>query len=269
MRKAQLLCVMLPALMLSACISMTTVIKVRSDGGGTVTQTVVLPPEMAEMMAGLAAMGQEEGASPELFPEKELRSKAAEMGPGVKLVSSRKITGKDGEGVEAVYSFEDINTLKVEQKPTPPMEGVSSAGESEAPEFRLTPLAGGSARLVVTFPEPKPKPTEGEESEESEKPSKQPDARELEQAREILKGLRFGLYVDAGTSVIKTSSPYLDGNRVTLMEMDFEALLGNEKKFREFVATAEDGSLETAKRVLKDLPGIKVHLDREVTIDFK
>jgi hypothetical protein len=275
MRRVQLLTVLAAALTLPACISMTTVIKVKKDGSGTVTQKMVMQPAMAQMMAGMAAMGAEEGAPPpELFPEKELRAKAAKMGPGVELVSSRKIEGAEGTGVEAVYSFKDIRTLQVEQKPTPPMEGVSSKGESEAPQFALTQLPNGNAQLVVNFPEPKGEggaEAKGEKGEKGEKggPAEKPNAQQMAQAKQMLKGLRIGLYVDAGQKVVKTTSPYLEGNRVTLMEIDFESLLGDEQKLQQLMATEDQGSMEAAKKILKDFPGVKVNVDRQVTIEYR
>jgi hypothetical protein len=270
MRRLRLLVVGLAASTLTACISMTTVVKVAPDGSGTVTQTMVMQPEVAEMMAGMAAMGKEEGGpAPELFPEKELRAKAAKMGAGVALLSSRRIDGKEGKGVEAVYSFKDIRTLQIEEKPTPPLEGVKAQGESEAPQFALTRLANGHSQLVVTFPERKREAGAAEKAPEKAAQSKPPDAADMEKARQILKGLRIGLHVEAGRTVVKTNSPYLKGNRVTLMELDFEALLSDQKKLAALMSTGPEGSLEDAKRILQGLPGIKLNLDRQVTIEFQ
>jgi hypothetical protein len=275
MRQAPLLGVGLLALALSACISVTTTIKLKTDGSGTVTQRMVMSPEMAEMMTGLAAMGAEEGAAaPELFPEEKLRSQAADMGPGVTFVSSKKIKDKSGEGVEAVYAFKSIDTLKVEQKPTPPVEGAQTKGESEAPDFHLTHLPNGHALLTVVFPEPKKQASSDEKGKAAagKKPKaekKKPSAKEMQQAKEMLKGLRIGLYLDAGKKVVKTNSPYLDGNRVILMELDFEALLSDEKQLKKLMAVEGENSIEAVKQALKGIPGIKVHLDRKITIEFK
>ena len=273
MRRARLLGVGLMALALSACMSVTTTIKLKTDGTGTVTQRMVMSPAMAEMMAGLAAMGAEEG-QPALFPEAKLRAQAAEMGPGVTFVSSKKIKDGSGEGVEAVYAFKNIDTLKVEQKPTPPVEGAQSKGESEAPEFHLAHLPNGHAQLTVVFPEPKGKPSAGEKDEsgadkDKTAEKKKPSAKEMQQAKEMLKGLRIGLYLDAGKKVVKTNSPYLEGNRVTLMELDFEALLSDEKKLQKLMAVEGENSIEAVKQALEGIPGIKVHLDRKITIEFE
>ncbi len=85
----------------------------------------------------------------------------------------------------------------------------------------------------------------------------------------MIKGLKMSLAVDVKGTIVRSNSPFVVGNRVTLMEMDFDKLLTNETKFKELAALDEKASLEEAKRIVKDLPGFKVTLDPEIQIEFK
>lgn len=257
------------------CISFTTVVKVKPDGSGTVTQTTVMGKEMVEMMKSLASMGDasKKGQAPEMFSEKDARSKAAKMGPGVSFVSNKPVKTATGEGSEAVYAFKDISTLRLEEKPPSPGGASEASASGEAQTFSFSKLPNGNAVLTVVSPRSKPKAGETAKQEKADKrePNKMPTEQELAQARQVLKGLRMAMAVEVAGTLVKTNSPYVEGNRVTLLEMDFEQLLGNEAKLRELTGLSQEdkGSLEAAKRILKGLPGFKLVLDPEVRIEFK
>jgi len=57
----------------------------------------------------------------------------------------------------------------------------------------------------------------------------------------------------------------VQGNTVTLLEVDFDQLLKDPEAMKKLQGLK---SLEASKAVLKDVPGIKVNLDSEVTIEF-
>jgi hypothetical protein len=266
--------VLLGALTFSGCISLTTVVHVQPDGSGTVTQTTVLQPAMVEMLSGFAAMGQQEpGAKPpDLFPEKDLRSKAAQMGPGVTFVSSRKIKDARGEGVEAVYAFKDVSTLRIQEKPSPPSGGMPAPAEAEGdtgPKFSFQHLPNGHALLTI-IPEKGKKTKEPAKEKAAERTSKEPPSPEqMAQVKKMLKGMHIAIEVDAGKKLVRTNSPYVNGNRVTLLDLDFEALLTNPDKLRELVAMGQPESLEEAKKALQGVPGIKIALEPKIEIEFE
>jgi hypothetical protein len=257
------------------CISFTTVVKVKPDGSGTVTQTTVMGKEIVEMMKSLASMGDadKKGQAPELFSEKDARGKAAKMGPGVTFLSNKPVKTATGEGSEAVYAFKDISTLRLDEKPPSPGGPSQASASAEAQSFRFSRLPNGNAVLTVVSPQSKPKAADAGKKDKADKrePNKMPTDQELAQARKMLKGLRVAMAVEVAGTLVKTNSAYVEGNRVTLLEMDFEQLLGNEAKLRELTSLKEEdkGSMEAAKRILKGLPGFKFSLDPEVRIEFK
>lgn len=266
-------------LTLTGCISSSTLIRLNADGSGTIEQTILLGTAfaeqikqmMAEMAAAFGGEGQEAEAQ-ELFPEAEFRDGAAELGEGVRFVSHQSVKTPEAEGVRVVYAFDDVTKLHISQKPSSPSGPGQPAAEGEREDLRFRfERAGDRSILTVLSPEPQaaldagsaePKSTPSEAEAEI-------DPEELAQMQEILQDLRIDIAVEVAGKLIRTTSPYVDGSRVTLLEMDFKALLEKPEKLKALATSgAQEPSLEEAKRLLRDIPGIKVILDPEITIEF-
>src|SRR5262249_39525132 len=114
----------------SGCVTSDTLIKLKPDGSGVIVQKTLLSTEMttqlSSLMQGFAKQiegnegGQKDVKMPELFSEKEARSRAGRMGEGVSFVSSHKIAEEGMEGQEVTYAFRDITKLRLSEKPEPP-----------------------------------------------------------------------------------------------------------------------------------------------------
>ncbi len=55
---------------------------------------------------------------------------------------------------------------------------------------------------------------------------------------------------------------------VTLLEMDFDKMLGDPPKLKK-AAGAQPKSLDEAKALIKDFPGVKVCLEPEIRVEFR
>jgi len=147
-------------------------------------------------------------------------------------------------------------------------------GTAKKPEYVTFSLAKGTAGasvLTVTFPEKKMKLAEGtgDTPPAGEKPpAKETNPKELATMQQFFKGMKISMQVEAGSEVVKTSSPFKEGNKVTLFEMDFEKLLANPEQFKKF-AGQQPKTLEEAKELLKDIEGLKIITENKVTIEFK
>jgi hypothetical protein len=84
--------------------------------------------------------------------------------------------------------------------------------------------------------------------------------------KKLFDGLKIAIDVEVLGTIVKTNSPFVQGSKVTLLEMDFSELVANDKLLSQ---VGEPKSIEEAKRLLKDVKGFKVNLDREVTIEFR
>ena len=82
--------------------------------------------------------------------------------------------------------------------------------------------------------------------------------------RQMLAGLRVALRVEPAGRLVRTNSPYVEGRTVTLFDIDFDALLTDDAAFAR-LQNAKTAS-ERAE-ALKSVPGIKMNLERDITID--
>jgi hypothetical protein len=163
---------------LSGCIDNTTVVEVRQDGSGTVTEVTYISPAMDQMMnqmmqgmmAAMSNAAPGEGGKMEvsvtkqdnskLLDRKQYEVKAAQMGEGVTVANVTEAKRKDGAaGVRVDYAFEDITKLKIQAGSSPEstlglggegMEPGKSTKKNKPMTFAFT--AGTPAKLIITIP---------------------------------------------------------------------------------------------------------------------
>lgn len=266
----RLAAVFLVAACTSGCITAITSIKLRPDGSGTIEQTLSMSAAAAAQLATLAQgfgeAGTKAGAEPEFFSEAEMKSAATKFGSGVTFVSSTPIKTADRVGRVATYAFTDITTLRIDQKPQTGDLPAPTESAAEDMLFRFSKSPGGTSTLTVVFPEAKLEEARKEAAEKQGTDTPTVDPAQLAMMKKLFEGLRVEIGVDVLGTIVKTNSPYVTGSRVTLLEMDFSELLTNDALL---ARVSQPKSIEEAKRLLKDVKGFKVNLDREVTIEFR
>ncbi len=265
MKIARAVVAALAVLLLAGCIQTVTTVKVNKDGSGTVEETVLLSKSLLEMLKNL---GQPEEEQQGLASREELEQKAANMGEGVELVSSEQIENEQGSGYKAVFSFRDINTLRINQNPgeNVPNPNAEEQEQVELVTFHLSP--GRTATLDVFTPPPQPAGAEQEEQTGEGGPAAQDNPEMMEMLRELYKDMKIALYVEVNGSIVDTNATYREGSTVTLLDMDFGKLMEDEKAFQSLVKE-EPNSLEELKEIVKNNPGIKAELQDQVSIRFR
>ena len=272
MRVARTAAILLLAGPLAGCLTSSTLLTVKPDGSGTIEQTTTMTPEamaqVSQLTSGLGAMGgvSKGGKPPDLFSESEARAAAAKLGDGVSFVSSQKIKTAEAEGLRAVYAFSDITKVRLNQKPTTPsagMPGMKLGGSGpDDIHFRFARQPGGTSVVTLVFPEVTPDQVKRAQSGETAQAA---DPQALSMARLILKDLRMSIVLQVAGRIIRTNSPYVQGQRVTLVDMDFNELLADEAILRKLQGIE---SLEQAKTLFKGVKGFTFNFDREVTVEF-
>ncbi len=275
MRHLRALAAIALSALLAGCLDSTTVINVRADGSGTIEQTMTMNAQAAAQLQQMAgSFGTEGGAKKGgLFNETDLRAAASKLGEGVTFVSATPIKTAGAEGTKAVYAFTDITKLRLEQKPSAPgpagaMGGMSGGSNHEEMLFRFAKTPAGTSRVTVVFPERKVQP--GAKPAPATKPAKTDaadpmQAAGLAMAKQMLNGLKIAIVMQPAGRILKTNSPYVDGQRVTLLEMDMGELLRDEAMLQKLQGA---GSIEEAKTLLKGIKGAKINLDHEVSVEF-
>ena len=272
-------CALLALCFLSACLQQEKVIKLKTDGSGTVEETMVMSKEviaqMKQMTDGLGALLQGKGKTDgggtpfQVLDEKKLRDAAERMGDGVTFVSAKPLTTPTGEGYTAVYAFTDINKLKIDENPGANLPGgdnpamkMANKGKKEPVKFEFT--KGAPASLTVKMPQPKPGDLP------KERPQKSPGGEEmaLMMMQQMFKDMKVSLAIEVAGRIVQTNAEYKDAARVTLMEMDFNKVLANPEKLKA-LGQAQPKTIEEAKALVKGTEGIKAETQPVVTIKFQ
>ena len=265
--KTKILAVACAAAMCAGCFRSTTLITLRQDGSGTIEQEVAMTAQAAAMARGFRDSADEKGAKKgqELFTEADARKAGEQM--GARFVSMEPIKSGQLEGYRAKYAFDDITKLNIgKQSGSSASSGSPDPGAGVPPfGFAFQKAADGSV-LTITMP---PMDTSklgpiGAMGEQGKAGAKADDA-QARQAMAMAKMMMQGMFVDVALAVDgrirKTNAPYLDGSRITLLQLDFDKMLQDETAM-ERINKAKD------LKSLQNIPGLKVPADRKLTVEF-
>ncbi len=247
------------ALATTACFQSTTVVKLKADGTGTINQRLVFTAAAIEQMKQLAgATGNGGAAAFDPLSDDTAKEMAGGLGPGVRFVSSTPVKTADGEGRDMVFAFDDIRALQVSQQP-PGADALASGGDNL--KFALT-RTGANALLTITMP--------GVSSLTSAVGGGAggggaPPLAQLAMLKTLLAGARVTIAVEPVGRLVHTNSAYVDGNRVTLIELQLDALFADPTLFTKLAAAPDTAAAEA---LLKGVPGLKVPSQPEITIEF-
>ena len=238
---------------------MTTVLKVTGTGGGTIEHRMLFSTAALAQLRQLAMLGGGNGRSADPVSEEQARAMAETLGPGTSYVSSTPVESPLGKGRDATYAFTDVSQLRLSSLPAVPggaalrAQGLNTV--SEAITFSMTHEPNGNAVLHIHVPEPRFLDALGSPSA----------AGQAELLRTAMAGARVLLAVEPAGTLVRTSSPYVDGPRVTLLEISLDDVLKDDTLLARLQAAT---NLNDARAVIAGVPGLKINLDRDVTVEF-
>jgi hypothetical protein len=87
--------------------------------------------------------------------------------------------------------------------------------------------------------------------------------------KQFFKGMRVFLAVDIEGAVDASNATYRNGNRITLVDMDFDKLMAHPKQFAAFNAAGSGSSTKQMQRIMKNIAGIRVESRNEVDVVIK
>ena len=246
----------------TACLRSTTTIDLKADGSGTILQETAVSTQALGMLQGMAGANAQPGDKPpQLFGEEQARKAATTM--GVTFVSGEPIKTGELEGYRARYSFTDISKVSVKMD-----QGADSltagGGDTRKPPFAFGfNRAPAASTLTIQMPEQTPgsaggMPLPGAATSDADKA-------QAAQALTMMKMMMRGLYVDVALNVdgrvIKTNAPYVEGSRVTLMQIDFDKLIADDAAMQKLLTIKDVKGLAA-------IPGLKIVSDPKITVEF-
>lgn len=262
----RLISILLAALVSGGCLNSATVLKVKPDGSGTIEQTLLMNmAAMKGMLGGLDPQGMKQSGP---FNEAELKRSAERMGKGVRFVSSTPMKSGGFEGAKAIFAFDDITQVQVDQDPN--LSG-GSGGAGQTTPAKKSPVtfkldrAGGSSKLTVTFDEKTTAPASTPTPDASAKM----DPAMFQMVKTMFQGFKVAIDLEVEGKIVKTNADYVNGSRITLLEIDMGALLEDEAKLKSLQSVIKPGaSIADVKPLLKDFKGVKIN-HSVVTIEYR
>ena len=249
------------AIVSSGCFQMTTVMKVKGDGSGTIDHRMLFTRQALAQLKQFAALGGGGGRQAiDPTSEQQAQEMAATLGPGVSYVSSQPVSTPAGEGRDAVYAFTDVGQLRVSTQPAPPggtaiqAGGLSTIGDTLT--FSITHEPNGNAVVHINVPE---------SSLVNSLSTNAAAPQQMAMIKSLLAGAHVSLAVEPDGTLVRTNSAYAEGPRVTLLDVDLDQVLKDDTLAERLQAARTPEELKT---LLKGVPGLKLTLEKEITIEF-
>jgi hypothetical protein len=161
-----------------------------------------------------------------MFDEAGMRAGAGQLGEGVTFVEFEPFENDTHQGVEAVYAFEDINTITANVMPGEDMDVQAMANV----RFSFSPEDGGS--LTIMLPEePEGEPTAEEVDESS-----------FGMMRSMMAGMKLSMKVEIEAGIADVNTRNVDRNVITVFSMDLDEIAADDDNLRTFMQYQNYGS---------------------------
>ena len=242
----------------SGCINSTSLIRVKPDGSGTIEQTMLVnTAALKGLMAGMGGAASKEPGT--LLNEADFKRAGERM--GVRPLSLTPVKQGNFEGHKALYAFDDISKVRVDQDPQ--MAGATKGKFSSSPtsnnpiRFSLTRQGGTSTLTISVNEEVAAEAT----AKAQEAPSlDQIDPAMMQMIKTMFDGFHIGIDLEVEGEIVKTNADYVSGSRITLLDVDMTAVLADEEKLKTLQSKVKPGaSLADLRPYLKDIKGVKIN----------
>jgi hypothetical protein len=261
---------------LAGCFQIDQVVTLSPDGSGTVEETIKISRKIAESMAALTSgMSEQLGADgndkappkeQSFFKDDEIKKRAERFGSGVRFVKMERIADKQFEGYKAVYSFSDINAVRLDQENPGMQKQIEQGSESTPKGTRFVFAPGKTATLIVK--QQKRDVRVGESAPEMPTPAKESSEEELAMVRQMFDGLRISTTLVIKGNVVDSNATHRTGSTITLAEIDFGKLLDKPELLAK-MAAVQPGDQAAAMEMIKKIPGMKIDMNDELRVSFR
>jgi len=258
-------------LLLVGCLQVETKINVAKDGSGTINEKVLLSRTFVNMMKEFAQAFQDSASTEEFvfFKDDEIIADAKDYGEEVKYVSHELINDDNWEGYEVVYSFNDVTKIKIQPDPGSKVGMGDEEGEATADkEYYFFKFKKGDVSELIIDRPPIELNSESEENKDTANTSEQNDEEMGEEFLKMMEGMKINIAVQVDGKIASTNASYVDGSNITLFQMDFGEMMKDKESFKEF-KNKEPKNIEEMKEFLEKFPGMKIEIEKPISVKFK
>lgn len=264
---------LLAALALPSCLQQATTLHLNKDGSGTLVEETTLGAQMSAMLGGIGGgLGGADAKDPlkEMASPDKAKARAATLGAGVTVQKVEAIEANGNKGARTTFHFADINKLKLSagsslQDAMPKMPG---AAEAEPAKASPTTFKYADGLLTITNPDT------DQALPPAAAPAKDPGVPDLnnEQMEPLMKqmmgDMKISLKLVIEPGIATTNATHVDGNTVTLMEMDMGKVMENPGAIKKLQGMDQKDPAKTME-ALKDFKGVKAETQKQITIKLK
>ena len=256
--------------LLVGCLQVETTINVKKDGSGTINEKVLMSKTFVNMIKEFTQAFQDSASTEEFsfFKDEEIIADAKDYGEDVKYVSHEFTSDDNWEGFHAVYSFNDITKIKIQPDPDSKVgmdeEGTERSEDNEYYFFKFK--KGDVSELIIDRPDID---FESDSNEVSEPDTSEQNDEEMEEEfLKMMEGMKINVALQVEGKIISTNASYVDDSEITLMQMDFGEMMKNKENFKEF-KSKEPKSIEEMKEFLGKFPGMKIEIEKPISVKFE
>jgi len=251
----------------SGCINSTALIKVKPDGSGTIEQTLLVNMSAVKgLMGGLGGVQAKESSG--ILNEAEFKRTAERM--GVRPVSLTPMKEGGFEGAKAIYAFDDISQIRVDQDPqmSPTPSGTRGGTSTANNPIRFAMVKQGSSSVLTITVDEKAAASATEKASEAPR-LENVDPAMMQMIKSMFQGFKVLIDLEVDGKIIKTNADYVNGSRITLIELDVAGIFEDEAKLKALQSKVGPGvTISELRPYLKDIKGVKVN-HPSLTIEFR
>ncbi len=258
------------SILFCGCLEVETTINLNKDGSGTIEEKVLMNSDFAEMLSGFNLKDAEDTTQSgkfTLFKPEELRSDAKNYGEDVKYVSGKEIKENGREGYRAVYSFQNISQLKIDNDPSSKVSVSQTNNQNKEPKEFITFAYSGSNPSELIIKMPKPNFDDSSETTVENKDTTNANNPLAKEFMNLMKDFRFALQLHINGNIKSTNATYVDGSNITLLDVAFDKLLQNKDKL-EKLNNLKNQNIDELRKLIKDVPGIKLELNESINVKY-
>jgi len=272
MKAAKILLIIISlSFLLMGCLQVETTVHVKKDGSGTINEKVLFGKTFVNMIKEFAQSFSDSGSTEteqfSIVEEDEIKANAKGYGESVEYVSHELISNENWEGYNVVYSFNDITKVKITPDPDSKIaigdEGSEASSEEDYYFFRFT--KGDISELTIDRPNIELTSETSEENATDESEQNEEDTGE--EFLKMMSGMRISVGIEVEGKIVNTNASYVDGSNVTLVDFNFGEMMKNKEAFNEF-KSKEPKNIEEMKEYLEKFPGMKLEVEKPVSIKF-
>ena len=256
----------IPVILFSGCLKVNSNVIINKDGSGILEEQVLMSDMVISMMNEFMSSFQDSTSAPEefkLFKEDELKAKSSEYGEGVKYVSGEEIKIDGWRGYKAIYSFEDLNKIKMETDPNTKVKNPQD-DEQATEYFSFKFIPGDIAELIIDRPDLSSEKKDEEISVETGTENQELDDNLIK----MMDGMTMTISLEFNGEIVETNASYVDDSKVTMLDIDFSEILKNKESLELFKKNPPD-NLDEMKAIVENIPGMKVEFKKPVIVKFK